>query len=61
MNIDISKFEREIAAEYVRRYESEMRQGGQNSYDLTLQIVNVAATAAAIAIKQYHEKLNVEK
>ena len=60
MEINISKFEREIAKEYLELFDTEMRQGGEDSYQFTKAIMNIAATSAAIAIKQYHEKLMQE-
>ena len=51
MPIDVSKFEKEIANEYMRLYGHEIPRGD----DLTKSVVNVAATVAAIAIKLHEE------
>jgi len=60
VDINISIFEREIAAEYLKLYEHEIREGG-GDYASTISVMNIAATAAAIAIKQYHERLCKEQ
>lgn len=51
--IDVSKFEREIAAEYMRLYGKELE-----GNELSIRIMNIAATAAAIAIKLREQELN---
>lgn len=50
-SIDISKFEKEIAAEYLKQFGNEIDPNDR----ITMDVINVASTAAAIAIKLYDE------
>ncbi|GHU66783.1 hypothetical protein FACS1894184_05490 [Clostridia bacterium] len=53
MEIDISVFEREIAAEYMRLFADEIE---EENKAVTVQVMSIASTAAAIAVKMYEQR-----